>query len=108
MALAAAFFLAPLALAFDQGMTYALVKWACATGSGNVLTGIAVIGVAMTAAGAMSGWATLFALRGADPNGGRRRDPRYFMAVVSIGLNALVALLILTAVIPRGVLSPCE
>jgi hypothetical protein len=108
MALAVALLFGPLALAFDQGLSYVLVKWACATGTTSVFGGIALIAVGMTAAGALSGWSLVLSLRAADGRGGTPRDPRYFMAIVGIALNALVALLIITAVVPRQLLSPCE
>ena len=108
MALAAALLLGPLAWAFDQGASYALVKWVCATGSKDVLTGIAVIALSMTGAGAVCGGTLLIGLRGAAPDGGHAQDPRYFLAVVAVAFNALIALLIVTATMPRYVLSPCE
>ena len=108
MALAAAFLLAPLAWAFDQGASYALVKWVCVTGAKDVLTGIAVIALCMTGAGAVCGGTMMLALRGAAPDGGRPRDPRYFLAVVAVAFNAIIALLIVVATMPRYVLSPCE
>jgi hypothetical protein len=108
MALAAALLLAPLAWAFDQAASYALVKWVCATGAKDALTGIAVIALCMTAAGGVCGGTMMLGLRGAAPDGGRRDDPRYFLAVVAVAFNAIIALLIITATMPRYVLSPCE
>ena len=108
MALGAALLLAPLAWVFDQGGSYALVKWVCATGSKDVLTAIAVIALCMTGAGAVCGGTVLFGLQGAAPDGARPRDPRYFLAVVAVAFNAIIALLIITATMPRYVLSPCE
>ena len=108
MALAAALFLGPLALALDQGLTYVLVKWTCAAGTANVLSGIALVAVAITVTGALCGGATVLSLQGRYGRGEAARDPRYFLAVVGIVLNVLVALLIMTALAPRQLLSPCE
>ena len=108
MALAATLLLGPMALVLDQGLTYVLVKWVCATGATHVFGGIALIAVAMTAAGALCGWSLVLSLRAANGRGGWSRDPHYFMAIVGIALNMLIALLIITATIPRQMLSPCE
>ena len=101
MALAwAAFLLAPAAWVFDQGLSYPLVKWACATGRADVLTAIAVIALSLTGSGLVLGVAAL--------KGGAPRPSGRFVAILGIGFNVLVALLIVTALIPRYVLSPCE
>jgi hypothetical protein len=102
------FFLAPLAWAFDQSLSYALVKWVCATGHKNVLTVISLAALAMTGAGGRLGWVQLQRLRDAREDGGRQPDRSYFLAVVAIGFNVLIALLIVTAAVPRFILSPCE
>lgn len=107
MALAAALLLGPLAWALDQGASYALVKWVCASGAKNLLTALGVVALGMTVAGLLCGWSTVAALRG-NPEGGQARDPRYFMGVVAIALNALIALLIIVASMPRYILNPCE
>jgi len=100
MALAIAFTLAPLALALDQGLTYVLVKWVCATGATRVLVLIPVMTLGMTVTGAVVGWSAMLAQR--------TRGPRYLVALLAVSLNVLFGLLILTAIAPRQLLSPCE
>jgi hypothetical protein len=68
---------------------------------------IAAAALALTAWGAWLGWTCLVKLRGAATDeGGRAIDRSYFMAVVAIGLDALLALWIVATVI-HLVLAPC-
>ena len=87
-----AFWLAPAAATLQVGVGYALVKPACAVGGTTVLTALSVITFAMTVAGIWLSW---------------RRRPS-FVASVALGLNLLVAVLVIAATIPHFLLSPCE
>jgi hypothetical protein len=98
----------PLAWALDQLISYSLVKPICAAGNKNLLTMISLAALLLVIAGAMVGWYCVRQLPDAELDGGRRTDRSYFMALIGIGLNALIAILILTAAVPRFVLSPCE
>lgn len=99
----------PLAFALNLQVGYALVKWACSREQEFLLTLVAVLAFALTASGAWLGWTCLIKVRdAADEQGGRLVDRSYFMAVVAIGLNALLALWIVAATFPQIVLSPCE
>jgi hypothetical protein len=98
----------PVAWFFDQGLSYIVVKPVCASGGANLLTVITLVALAIVAAGGWTGWRCLAQLRGATEDGPRLVDRSYFMAVMGISLNALIALLIVTAGISRYMLSPCE
>jgi hypothetical protein len=108
MALALAFFLPMLALAIDQGLTVALVQWVCATGATKTLIIVPGMSLLLILTGTALGGTVVVSLHGANPEGGQPRDPRYFVALMAIALNVLVALLIVTAIVPRQMLSPCE
>jgi len=45
---------------------------------------------------------------GVTDDGARIIDRSYFVAIVAIGMNLLIAILIVTSVIPQFLLSPCE
>ena len=99
----------PLAFALNLQVGYALVKWACSRDQTFLLTLVAVVTMAGTIAAAALGWTCLTKVRAtADETGGRLVDRSYFMAVVAIGLNVLIALLIATTAIHQFLLSPCE
>ena len=99
----------PVAFAINLQVGYALVKWACSREQTFLLPLVALLALALTAWGAWLGWSCLVKVRDtANEQGGRIVDRSYFMAVVAIGLNALLALWILTTMFPQAVLSPCE
>jgi hypothetical protein len=102
------FLAAPFAWIVDQGLSYPLVKWACATGNTYVLTAIGAVALGITVWGGWLGWSSFVRLRGASDDGGTQEDRSYFLALLAIGFNALIAVLVLTAGIPPFVLSPCE
>jgi len=98
----------PVAFAINLQVGYALVKWACSREQTFLLPLVAVIALALTAWGGWLGWTCLVKVRAADEQGGTIQDRSYFMAMVAIGLNAILALWILTTMFPQAVLSPCE
>jgi hypothetical protein len=108
MAVALALLLPVLALVVDQGLTFVLVKWVCASGTLKTFAVLPVMSLLMTGTGAVLGGTVALSLRAANTSGGRPRDSRYLLATMAVALNVLVALLILTAVLPRQLLSPCE
>jgi hypothetical protein len=111
---------APTAWAIDQLTSYALVKPVCFADATFTLTAISMAAMALVIAGGLVGRACLNRLRpdvldgsaqpagAATDDGGRRVDRSYFLAVIGIGFNILVGLLIVFATIPHFVLSPCE
>jgi hypothetical protein len=103
-----AMLLAPAAWVVDQGLSYASVKPSCAGGTEAPLFGYAAAALAMVVAGGGIAWWCLHRLREATDDGGRVVDRSRFVAVVAIGFNALIGLLILTATMPIFMLNPCE
>jgi hypothetical protein len=99
----------PVAFAFNLQVGYALVKWACSREQEFLLTLVAAIAFGLAGWGAWLGWTCLVKVRGAaEEQGGRQIDRSYFMALIAIGLNLLLALWIVTSAFPQLVLSPCE
>jgi hypothetical protein len=106
--LLSAFFTAPAAWFFDQGLSYAVMKWVCATGYTSMLTAISLAALAMTMAGGWLGWSLLAQARTGREDGGAQIDRSRFLALVAVGVNGLIAVLIVTAGTARYILSPCE
>lgn len=60
-------------------------------------------------AGAWIGWRWLRVLHAqASEDGGGVPDRSYFLAIIAVALNGLIAVLIATSAIPQFLLSPCE
>jgi hypothetical protein len=99
----------PVAFGLNLQIGYALVKWACSREQAFVLTVVAAVTFAAAIAGAALGWSCFGEVRSeADEQGGRVIDRSYFMALVAIGLNLLLALLIATSAVHQFIVSPCE
>jgi hypothetical protein len=99
----------PIAAALNLQLGYALVKWACATHNTGVLIAMTAGALATALAGAAIGWWSLQKIgAAANEQGGRTTDRSYFLALVAIGFNLLLALLTLFWAVPPFVLSPCE
>jgi hypothetical protein len=100
--------LAPAAGALDLLISYALIKPACAQGNANLLTLVSAGAFVMVVCGGWLAWSCLVRLREATEEGDRTIDRSYFMAIGALALNALMGILIVTFVVNRFVLSPCE
>ena len=98
----------PAAWTFDQGLGYAGVKPSCFGGSDMPLLLISIAAFGIAAAGGWLAWWCLQRVRHATEDGGRVVDRSYFMALLALGFNLLIGLLILTAAVPIFVLSACE
>jgi hypothetical protein len=99
----------PAAWAFTQGTGYAAMKPVCASADTYLLWVISAIGLALAGAGASIAARRLSLVRTiAIDEGSRAVDVRYFVAVIAMALNVLIALLIVTSMIPLLLLSPCE
>jgi hypothetical protein len=99
----------PVAWTINQGVGYAAVKPACGGPGPPVLWAVAVLALALTAGGIWRSWRTLGQLRGAaSDDGAGVLERSYFMTVVALGLNTLIAILIVASLIPQFLLSPCE
>jgi hypothetical protein len=101
-----AFLAGPLAWALRELVSYALVRPACATGTPQLLVTAAAVMLGVTLIGIWVGWASLARPRG--ESAGTVAVRASFMANVTIGLNLLVALLIILSAIAEFVLNPCE
>lgn len=100
--------LGPLAVSFDLGAGYALVKPLCAGARPDLLRLVSAAALALTAIGTIIGSVCWSRLRQtAIDDGGRVIDRSYFMSIVAIGLNVLSAILIATAGGARFLMS-CE
>jgi hypothetical protein len=99
---------APAAWALDQVISYALVKPVCFADARFTLTAINAAALLLVIAGALVGRRCLARAAGGTDDGGRQVDRSYFVALIGIAFNILVALLIVFATIPHFVLSPCE
>jgi hypothetical protein len=93
----------------DELVGYALVKPVCAGGHQVLLTALSAAMLAMIVAGGWIAWSCLARTR---RNGTADVDVRVarsrFMALVALGVNVLIGLLIVTAAVPPFVLPRCE
>jgi hypothetical protein len=97
-----------LAWFLDLQFSYAVVKWACAHDSRAALLLAPAASLALVGFSAWLAWTCWAMLREAEPEGGRQEDRSYFLALSGLSLSALFGLLILTSVVPRVLLGPCE
>jgi hypothetical protein len=98
----------PAAWALNQLIAYSLVKPACTASSGPALTLIHAGALVIVGLGAWTAWSSLARLRGTDEEAALPEARSYFMAVIALALNLLIATLILTAAVAPVILSPCE
>jgi hypothetical protein len=98
----------PAAWALNQLLGYALVKPVCRADSVGTLAVLAVVALAITAAGAAVSWSHAMTLKHAHLKGERFEDRSLMLAVSGVALNALLALLIVTSAVAPAFLSPCE
>lgn len=110
MWLMAGLLLPPAAWFLDLQISYLLVKWICRTGYRGVLFAVSGASLAVIAAAAAMSWACLNRLRtaGVEPEGARREDRSFFLAVSGLVLSATFALLVLVSAIPRALSNPCQ
>ena len=98
----------PLAWAFRELVSYALVRPSCVAGTTQWLLLTATAMVALTLGGAVAGRACVVRSADGRDDGGRAVDRAWFMGTVALGLDLLVALLIVLSVVSEIALSPCE
>lgn len=98
-----------LAWMINQGAGYAGIKAVCASSATPLLWMLAAATFLLACVGGWISWTALLRLRRPVPAAGAVADDRVrFMAIVALGFNALIAVLILTSAIPQFVLHPCE
>jgi hypothetical protein len=99
----------PLAWSLNQLVGYALVKPACHANAPMTHLALSAAALLATAGGGWLSWSCLRRLQhAAGPHGAGWDDRSVMLAVVGIVLNALLALLIVTAATSQFLLSPCE
>lgn len=98
----------PAAWFLDLQISYALVKWACATGHRAVLLAVPAASFAAICLAGWMSWTSWRKLGVADRTGASVEDRSRFLALAGLGLNAVFALLVLTSLAPRILLTPCE
>ena len=106
--LMAALFAGPVAAALHLQVSYALVKWTCATGGTGLLIAVAAVACIVSLAGAWLGWSLMGRMPQVSEAGACRVDRSFFIAVVAIGLDVLLALFVIVSAFAVFVLSPCE
>ena len=105
----ASLFAGPIAWTFNQGAAYAVMKPVCAARAGYVLWLIAAAAFAVVVVGIWLGARSVRSIpAAAADDGGIAADPRPFVAMLAVGLNVVICLLIVTATIPQLLLNPCE
>lgn len=109
MLLVGGFLLAPLAWLLDLQISYAMLKWACENDRRELVLLMPLGSLGLIAIGSWMSWSCWTKLREvANQHGGRMEDRSYFLAVAGLAMNAVFGLLILTSLVPRYFLSPCE
>jgi hypothetical protein len=99
----------PVAWALDLSISYALVKWSCATRHETLLHAMTPAALAIVAGGALVSFAALQRTTGDTPtDGGDPRQRARFMAILGLTSCALFALTIVAGAIPRWVLDACQ
>jgi hypothetical protein len=107
--LIAAVLIGPLSWLFDLQTSYSLVKWTCSENRRWILIAVSCASLTTVAVGTALSWMCFARLRArANEAGSDRIDRSYFLALSGLMLNLFFGLLILTSLVPRMVLSPCE
>jgi cytochrome bd-type quinol oxidase subunit 2 len=97
-----------LAAGLHLPVSYALVKWSCATNQRTVLVLLAVVAFLVAAAGAWLAWSCESQLRAnADETGQAPADRSLFLARAALGIDVILALFIAASSYAPLVLSPC-
>ncbi len=101
--------IAPAAWFLDLQTSYAMLKWACEHDRRGLVLAVPLGSLAIIAASTWMSWSSWAKLRDvAIDEGAHMEDRSYFLALAGLGVNATFALLILTSLVPRYFLSPCE
>jgi hypothetical protein len=99
----------PAAASLQLSVNYALVKWACAAGASWVLALLTTSFLAIAVAGIALGTVHFTGVSGEHPVAQTwSAQSRKLLAVIAIGLNALIAVFLINTLIAIATLSPCE
>jgi hypothetical protein len=101
--------LPPFAWLLDMQVSYSMTKWACENSRRDVLIALPAGSLTLVALAAWMAWYCWIHLRErAHEEGPGVLDRSYLLALAGLTLSALFGLVILTSVVSRVVLSPCE
>jgi hypothetical protein len=99
----------PVAWAFDQSISYSLVKWTCSSHRYALLHLMSPAALALVTGGAAVSWLAVRRTSADSPtDGGNPRQRARFMAVLGLTSNALFAVTIVAGAVPRWVLDACQ
>jgi dolichyl-phosphate-mannose--protein O-mannosyl transferase len=99
----------PVAWALDLSLSYALVKWTCASRQPMLMHALPAAALAMVATGAVLSFIALRRTSGDTPtDGGHPVARARFMAILGLTVCALFALTIVAGTIPWWVLDACR
>lgn len=99
----------PTAASLQLSVNYALVKWACAARAAWVLPAVAAVLLAIAVGGGLLGVTHLAVARRDDAVARTwSAESRRLLALMAIGLDALIALFLVNTLIAMAALSPCE
>ncbi|HEY2065481.1 MAG TPA: hypothetical protein VGG84_05945 [Gemmatimonadaceae bacterium] len=100
--------IAPVAFAAHLQIGYVLIPWSCTTGQHVWLHVVNVASIGLSLCGTLLGWRV--ARRAADaPHDGGGPVPRTrFIGDVSVGVSALLTLILLAQSLAALVISPCQ
>ena len=97
-----------LAAGLHLPVSYALVKWSCATDQRAALIAIAAVAFMIAAAGAGLAWSSQSRLgTRTDERGAAPSDRSLFVARAVLGTDAILALFIAASTVGPLLLSPC-
>jgi hypothetical protein len=99
----------PVAWALDLGISYAIVKWLCASQREAPLHLITLAALAIVAGGAVMSFLALQQTAGDVPtDAGKPRHRARFMAILGLTMCALFALQIVAGAIPKWMVDACQ
>jgi hypothetical protein len=99
----------PVAWALDLSISYAIVKWTCASQRETLLQAVAPAALMVVAIGAAVSYLALQQTASDTPtDGGEPRQRARFMAILGLTTSALFALTIVAGAIPSWVLDACQ
>jgi hypothetical protein len=98
----------PVAWAFDLLISYALVRWTCASQRTSVLHLVALLALVTIGIGAVVAWRALREVSEAIGSGNAGLQRPRFMAILGLASCALFALTVVAGAIPQFVFDACQ
>jgi hypothetical protein len=100
--------IAPAVFAAHLQIGYALIPWACTTGQHLWLHVVNVASVLLSLCGTVLGWRVVRRTADAPDDGGGVVPRTRFIGDMSVGVGALLTLILLAQSVASVVLSPCQ